>query len=101
MTPALTPSQTVFQTIEVAATIDENGVLSAPLLVGVPPGEVRLFVLVAPPQPQGELDYSLEEITEEQWRRGMQNSSALAFLADPAEDIYTTEDGEPIEWNKP
>lgn len=100
MTPTRTHPQTVFQTIETRATVDEQGVLNVAPLVGVPAGEVRLFVLVALETKQ-EPDYTLEEISTKQWRRAMQNSSALAFLADPAEDIYTLEDGEPIVWDKP
>ncbi len=95
MTLTSTHSQTRFQTIETTATVDEKGVLNVAPLVGVAAGEVRIFVLVALP------DYSLDEINQRQWRQAMQNSSALEFLADPAEDIYTLEDGEPINWNSP
>jgi hypothetical protein len=34
--------------------------------------------------------------TEEAWLRATAASSAFAFLADPTEDIYTVEDGEPF-----
>lgn len=33
---------------------------------------------------------------EEMWLRAAASSSAFAFLADPAEDVYTLEDGIPI-----
>jgi hypothetical protein len=34
--------------------------------------------------------------SEEAWLRAAASSDAFAFLADPAEDIYTTADGEPF-----
>ena len=34
--------------------------------------------------------------TESGWLRAAVSSDAFAFLADPAEDIYTLEDGEPF-----
>ncbi len=34
--------------------------------------------------------------SEEAWLRAAASSEAFAFLADPAEDIYTTADGEPF-----
>ena len=33
---------------------------------------------------------------EETWLRAASSSDAFAFLADPAEDIYTAADGEPF-----
>lgn len=86
--------QTTFQTIETTATVDENGVLKA-ALVGVAPGEVRVFVMVAAPQAKEE-DHMLEEIDEKTWHRGIATNPVLDFLKDPAEDIYTLEDGEPL-----
>ncbi len=44
----------------------------------------------------GELDYDDSEITDEQWRVAMSRNPALAFLHDPAEDVYTLEDGQPF-----
>ena len=34
--------------------------------------------------------------SEETWLRAASSSDAFAFLADPAEDIYTVADGEPF-----
>ena len=34
--------------------------------------------------------------SEDAWLRAAVSSDAFAFLADPAEDIYTTTDGEPF-----
>ena len=37
-----------------------------------------------------------ESDSEEAWLRAAGSSDAFAFLADPSEDIYTAEDGEPF-----
>jgi hypothetical protein len=39
---------------------------------------------------------SSEEDSENAWLRGAASSDAFAFLADPAEDIYSATDGEPF-----
>ena len=35
--------------------------------------------------------------TEEAWLRAASSSDAFAFLADPAKDIYTVDDGKPFD----
>jgi hypothetical protein len=49
------------------------------------------------PNPEDEYDWSTEELTEDEWRLfvayGLRDE-----LADPREDIYTLEDGEPPEY---
>jgi hypothetical protein len=52
------------------------------------PANAPLMVTVLPSPP--DLD------SEENWLRAVASSSAFAFLDDPAEDIYTLKDGEPI-----
>lgn len=52
------------------------------------PRNASLMVTVLPPAPEIE--------SEEAWLRAAASSDALAFLADPAEDIYTMADGEPF-----
>ena len=37
-----------------------------------------------------------DAVSEEVWLRAASASDAFAFLADPAEDIYTAADGEPL-----
>ena len=54
------------------------------------PAHAALIVTVLPPASEPESD------TEEIWLRAAASSDAFAFLADPAEDIYTVEDGEPF-----
>ena len=53
------------------------------------PTDAALIVTVLPTASDPESD------TEEVWLRATASSDAFAFLADPAEDIYTVEDGEP------
>ena len=52
----------------------------------------RLLVMLLPPVTEG-----TDVIPEEAWLRSASGSEAFAFLADPAEDIYTPEDGKPLE----
>ena len=75
--------------IEVGGTVDESGalVLDEPLR-SVPAGRVRLIVL-APGAAE-------EEVDERAWLAAAATSPSLAFLADPAEDLYTLADGRPF-----
>ncbi len=41
-------------------------------------------------------DHEHAESSETEWLRAAATSDAFAFLADPAEDIYTLEVGEPL-----
>ena len=43
------------------------------------------------------VSYDMSEITEEEWMRMAMAGGAFDDLADPREDIYTLEDGEPID----
>lgn len=52
------------------------------------PANARLLVTL--------LDDSSSIETEEDWLRAVSSSDAFDFLADPAEDIYTSADGEPF-----
>lgn len=52
------------------------------------PAHAPLMVTVMPAASEAE--------SEEVWLRATAASDAFAFLADPAEDIYTVEDGEPF-----
>jgi hypothetical protein len=40
--------------------------------------------------------YDMSEPTEQEWLRMAMAGGAFDFLADPREDIYTREDGEPF-----
>lgn len=85
-------------TVEATANLDENGVLhvNEPIR-GLEAGEV-LVIVVARAQ-NHPVPERYDDISSQEWNRAMMNSSALAFLKDPAEDIYTLEDGEPIDWD--
>ncbi|MEK7676271.1 MAG: hypothetical protein AAB676_10615 [Verrucomicrobiota bacterium] len=54
------------------------------------PTHTPLIVTVLPASSESESN------PEEAWLRGAASSDAFAFLADPTEDIYTAEDGEPF-----
>ena len=54
------------------------------------PVHASLIVTVLPTVSEPESD------TEEAWLRVAVSSDAFAFLADPAEDVYNAEDGEPF-----
>lgn len=88
-------------TVETTANLDENGVLhvNEPIR-GLEAGEV-LVIVVARPITEVKPSVSYDDISSQEWNRAMANSSALGFLHDPAEDIYTWEDGEPVEWKAP
>jgi hypothetical protein len=49
-----------------------------------------LLVTVLPPTAEA------EPVSEQDWLRAAAGNDALAFLTDPADDIYTAADGEPI-----
>jgi hypothetical protein len=54
------------------------------------PAHTALLVTVLPPTAEA------EPVSEQDWLRAAAGNDALAFLADPADDIYTAADGEPI-----
>lgn len=77
------------QAIEISATVttEDTLVLDHPLPKGSR-GRVRLLVLFD--------DLPLSDADEAAWLREAGTSSAFAFLNDPAEDIYSREDGEAV-----
>ena len=52
------------------------------------PANANLMVTVLPSSSEGD--------SEDAWLRAAATSDAFAFLADPAEDVYTVADGEPF-----
>ena len=52
------------------------------------PANAPLMITLLPSSPDVD--------SEENWLRAAASSGAFAFLADPAEDIYTTADGKPF-----
>lgn len=52
------------------------------------PSRVRVIVLMAED----------EELDEQAWLNAVSSNPSFAFLNDPAEDIYTLEDGHPVNY---
>jgi hypothetical protein len=75
------------KTIDVIGYVDENHRLSATVPADVAPGAVRLFMVVPA---RGE-----EDDAGTAWAAGI-SSEWASDLADPRQDIYTLEDGEPV-----
>ena len=79
--------EAVMRAIEATGTIDEQGALhlDRPIMT-VRPGRVRVLLLMA-----DEADFD-----EQEWMRAAARNPAFDFLNDPAEDIYTRDDGRPF-----
>jgi hypothetical protein len=75
--------------IEAIGTIDDAGRLSLDEpLPNIGPGRVRLLVLVG--------DNPRDDIDEGTWLRAAATNPAFDFLDDPAEDVYSPNDGKPF-----
>ncbi|MBW3636401.1 MAG: hypothetical protein KY445_08045 [Armatimonadetes bacterium] len=79
------------------AMIDENGELRGLEKLEPLRSQLVQVVIVSQREPQ----YDDSDLTPQQWNKMLMQSSAFKEWADPAEDIYTLEDGQPIEWDKP
>lgn len=77
--------------IETAATIDDAQHLfldeALPL---TDQKRVRVIVLM------GEETHEVEDIDEQAWQRAIATNAVFDFLKDPAEDIYSWEDGQAL-----
>src|SRR5690348_9932695 len=81
--------------IEVEGTVDEAGQLSLDEpLQAVRPGRVRLIVLT--PDATDDRESASDDVDEHAWLRAAAASPSYAFLADPAEDVYSPHDGKPF-----
>ncbi len=76
--------------LETTGTVDEHGRLHLrePLAVSVPQ-TVRVLLLFSDPDTE-------EAIPESDWWRAAGRNPAFDFLHDPAEDLYTQDDGTPF-----
>ncbi|MBD2772923.1 hypothetical protein [Iningainema tapete] len=74
--------------IEVTGTVNEKGELhlEQPLFVAKS-SRVRVILLFP----------ETEEIDEQEWLKAAATNPVFAFLHDPEEDIYTLEDGKPLD----
>jgi hypothetical protein len=77
----------MMQAVEATGTVDEQGALHLDQpITAIRPGRVRVLLLMADDT----------DIDEQEWRRGAARNPAFDFLDDPAEDIYTRNDGRPF-----
>ena len=73
--------------VEATGTIDERGVLRLDQpITSVRPGRVRVVLLMTDDA----------DIDEQEWLQAAARNPAFDFLNDPAEDIYTRDDGQPF-----
>ncbi len=84
--------------IETTARVDDSRSLRLDAdLPSDAPGLVRVIVLIPDPN----LLVAADEPTEQEWLRLLMAGGAFDDLADPREDIYTIEDGEPFVLEEP
>ena len=83
--------QTQMTAVELTGTIDEHNQLHLDeKLPFTGPKRVRVIILTTVE----------EEISEEEWLKAASKNPAFHFLHDAGEDIYTLDDGKPIEVEK-
>lgn len=83
--------QTQMTAVEMTGTIDEHSQLHLDDKLPITgPKRVRVIVLTTVE----------EEISEVEWLKAASRNPAFQFLHDAAEEIYTIEDGKPIEVEK-
>ena len=74
------------QAVELIGTIDEKGQLHLDEPISAV-GQGRVRVILLPEE---------AEIGENEWLKAATENPAFDFLKDPAEDIYTLDDGQPF-----
>ena len=74
------------QVVELIGTIDEKGQLHLDEPISAV-GQGRVRVILLPEE---------AEIGENEWLKAAASNPAFDFLKDPAEDIYTLDDGQPF-----
>ncbi len=78
--------ETPLRAIELIGTIDEKGQLHLDAPISAI-GQGRVRVILLPEE---------AEIGEKEWLKAAASNPAFDFLKDPAEDIYTLDDGQPF-----
>ncbi len=78
--------ETPLQAVELIGTIDEKGQLHLDEPISAV-GQGRVRVILLPEE---------AEIGENEWLKAAASNPAFDFLKDPAEDIYTLDDGQPF-----
>lgn len=78
----------MIQAVETSGHVDSNGFLQIETPVPLKEGDVKVIIMYA----------ENEELEEEQlWTRSVSNNPAFDFLKDPREDIYSVNDGKPLD----
>ncbi|MCY7323138.1 MAG: hypothetical protein LH660_15370 [Phormidesmis sp. CAN_BIN36] len=73
--------------VEITGTVDERGHLQLDQpLINAKSSRVRAILLFP----------DAEEMEEQAWLKAAASNPVFAFLHDPEEDIYTLEDGKPL-----
>lgn len=81
------------ETMQTTAVFDANGILHATTpLPGRDGEQVQIVVIRLREEPT---DYDDTNLTPAQWARGLSVLMERYFADDPAEDIYSAEDGQP------
>jgi hypothetical protein len=75
--------------IETTGQFDEEGKLHIELPLSLRNQKVKLIILIP----------EEDDIEEDEWLTVIEKNEAFDFLHDPEEDIYSLDDGEPIEKN--
>ena len=89
--------ETTLTAVEVTGRVDEHNRLQLDsALPTTGPIQVRVIVLYPAIRPIVNGTGLTAEPTEGEWLRAAAKNSAFTFLDDPAEDIYTLDDGEPF-----
>ena len=78
--------ETPLQAVELIGTIDEKGQLHLDEPISAV-GQGRVRVILLPEE---------AKIRENKWLKAAASNPAFDFLKDPAEDIYTLDDGQPF-----
>lgn len=79
--------------IELTGHVDKNGHLKFEADVPFEQGDVKIIVF-----PSTKTEETEDDIPVDALLQVAQAGGAFDFLNDPEEDIYTMEDGKPVEW---
>ena len=83
-------AESIMKTLKITGQVDQNGQLRASVPPEVTAGAIEL-VLLLPEEDDDEFSETWMKFVCKEW---------AAELADPREDIYTLEDGEPIDGHR-
>ncbi len=79
--------EAMLRAVEATGTLDEHGALHLDHpITAIRSGRVRVLLLIADDA----------DIDEQEWLHAAARNPAFDFLNDPAEDIYTRDDGQPF-----